>query len=93
MSFIKKLFGQKEIVVPINKAWRKGMWVIHDSRPAIIFVLGAISEIHYVDAKTGTTVGSAQVSVDSLRQAHYDEIPEVRRGISRERAKELGYGT
>jgi hypothetical protein len=92
-QFIKKTFSPKQVEVPVNKSWRQGMWVIHEGEPHIIFRIGVPTVIHSVNKQTGETTGEKSVSLDSLRQAHFDEIPEIRRQISRERAKELGYAT
>ena len=90
---IQKLFSPKQVAVPVNKLWRQGMWVIYNEQPHILFKLGEPALIHSVDRVTGETTGQIQVSLDALRQAHWDEIPEVRRKISKEKAKELGYAT
>lgn len=37
---IQKLFTPKQIVVPVPRIWREGMWVMSNDRPAIIFKLG-----------------------------------------------------
>ena len=68
------------------------MWVIHNEEPHIIFKLSPLL-IHSIDKQTGETTGELAVPLEALRQAHYDEIPDIRRGISREAAKELGYAT
>ena len=90
---IKSVFAPKELIVPVAKVWKKGMWVMHKDHIAILVKLDEPATIHLVDSKTGETIQEELVSVNSLRQAHFDEIPAIRRGISRERAKELGYGT
>lgn len=90
---IKQLFEPKQVTVPISKAWRQGMWVMCNDKPAILFKLGEPCIVHFVDSQTGETVEAKEVSVYALRQCRYDEIPECRRMISKERAEELGYAT
>jgi hypothetical protein len=77
----------------IKKNWRTSMWVIHEGRPAILFSIDSPCIIHLVDTETGETIEATSVQLSELRQATYDEIPQIRRGISREVAKELGYGS
>ena len=92
-SKIVNLFQPKEKPAVIVKNWRSGMWVTTDGRTGILAEVAPLSEVHFVDNNTGETVEIKQVSLDALQQAHYDEIPAIRRKISREQAKGLGYGT
>lgn len=88
---IKSLFAPK-VYVPVQKNWRIGMWVMYDGEAHILYKLDPVT-IHSVNKETGETTGEKQVPLESLSQAHYDEIPECRRKITREQAKELGYAT
>jgi hypothetical protein len=75
--------------------WRERMWVAYENRIGILFRLTFPNVIvHFTDAQTGETISEESVPLSGLRQAHYDEIPEVRKtGFSREAAKAKGYGT
>jgi len=92
-SKIVKLFQPKEKPVVVTKNWRSGMWVVFNTKPHILHKLGEPCEIHGVDSTTGETIEISLASFDQLRQATYDEIPAIRRNISKEAAKELGYGS
>ena len=89
----KSLFVSKVKPEIAPKQWKAGMWVIYQTKPHILHRLGNPCEIHSVNEQTGETTGIFQVDIDTLRQSTYDEIPASRRGISREQAKELGYGS
>ena len=94
----KKLLGvftPKKKSVPQERAWKKGMWVSHTEtgETGIIFQLGNICEIHYVDVVSGETIRKETVDIQLLRQARWVEIPVCRRFISEEKGKELGYGS
>lgn len=77
------------------REWRERMWVCYNNRIGILFRLSFPNVIvHFTDNKTGDTISEESVPLAALRQAHYDEIPEIRRvGFSRETAAGLGYGT
>jgi len=95
MGIFKKLFNRtnKEPVVQ-NKAWRKGMWVINqEQEPSILWTVGDSCVIHVVSKTTGETVKECSVSLNELRQARWEEIPECRRGITKEAGEALGYGS
>jgi len=68
------------------------MWVVYQEQAAILTDVNIPAEIHRVDPVTGETVEVLRVPLEALRQARYPEIPSVRRMISAEAAKELGYG-
>jgi hypothetical protein len=89
---IKNIFAPK-VLVPVAKNWRTGMWVIYQTKPVILHKMGPQMEVHLVDEKSGETHGVAFVEASTLRQATYDEIPAIRRNITREQAKDLGYGS
>lgn len=86
-------FKQKEKPAVVTKQWRSGMWVIFNTKPYILHKVDTPCEIHGVDTLTGETTSIISATLDQLRQATYDEIPAVRRNISKEAAKELGYGS
>lgn len=90
---IKSLFLDKTPPVVVSKQWRPGMWVVHNTTVGILHKLGEPCEIHLVDETTGETKEIVFFKMDSLRQATYLEIPKVRRNISAEKAKELGYAS
>ena len=90
---VLSLLAPKEKPVVLTKNWRTGMWVVFNTKPYILHKLGTPCEIHGVDSITGETVEIQLALLEQLRQATYDEIPAVRRNISREQAKELGYGS
>jgi hypothetical protein len=90
---IQSLFLPKDKPVLVPKQWKTGMWVIFQTEPYILHKVGDPCEIHGVDKHTGDTIIIQQTSLDFLRQATYDEIPAIRRNISREQAKELGYAS
>lgn len=76
-----------------NKNWRTNMWVVYAGKVGILFEFkddGAM--FHEVDQNTGETVAEYFVSLNALKQATYYEIPACRMSVSRETAKELGYG-
>ena len=94
MSIFKKLFNivNREPVVQ-DKAWSKGMWVMNqDQEPCILWVLGDPCTVHVIDKITGETIKECTVSINDLRQARWGEIPECRRGITKEAGEALGYG-
>lgn len=74
----------------VKSQWRNNMWVMTPQGIGVIFKLGPQCEIHLV-AQDGSTSGVSLLPVDQLRQAKWDEIPESRRGVSRERGLQLGY--
>ena len=88
-----KFFTKREQPKTITKNWRVGMWVMFEGQVAILVSLDSPAKIHMVDVNTGETVEQKTVGFDSLRQAVWEEIPQCRRNISKEQAKELGYGS
>ncbi len=84
------LFKPKEKPPVMTKVWKAGMWVVFDTKIAILVDVNTICTIHMVNDK-GETTEAKQISIESLRQATYSEIPLVRRGLTLEQAKELGY--
>ena len=97
MNFIKRLFNKttREQPQTIKKNWRVGMWVqTQDNKTGILFKLGDTCEIHIVDRTSGETVEVVQEVIEHVRQAKWGEIPECRRrGITKEQAEALGYGS
>lgn len=72
--------------------WRNNMWVMSPYGVGILFKLGPMNDVHLVDVKTGETTSCISVTLENLRQAKLEEIPECRRnGITLERANYLGY--
>lgn len=93
-SYTLETHGELRLKPPVVSNWRSGMWVVFENKPAILHkVFEHTGELHFVDEKDGTTVLIVQASLNSLRQALFQEIPECRRGFSEATAKELGYGT
>ncbi len=94
ISTFKSLFQEKTepTKASLIKGWRRGMWVMHGDKIAVIAVLDEPAEIHYTDTIKGENIGKELVPLNALRQAKYSEIPEGRRMTSREAAEELGYG-
>ena len=81
---------------PVNviKNWRNGMWVVASgNRVGVLYKLGDPCEVHLVNPTTGETTNQISCQLTELRQAKFGEIPECRRGITKERAEALGYGT
>ena len=74
----------------VKSQWRNNMWVMSPQGIGIIFKLGPQCEVHLVDPN-GLTIGVSLLPVDQLRQAKWDEIPESRRSVDRERGYQLGY--
>lgn len=95
MSFWKSFFNSTEreqVVIP--KGWRVGMWVMSpDQRQGIIYKIGETCEVHIVDTSTGETKESLSCPLGGLRQLKWAEIPECRRGITKEQGEALGYGS
>ena len=87
-----KWLAPKQQPTQTQKTWRTGMWVMYQNKIAVLFTIDNPCEIHYTDAMTGETIGTALVPLDALRQARYPEIPANRRMISADKALELGYG-
>lgn len=83
-----------KVVVP-SSTWRVGMWVVNASTNDIgviaSFDKGTVV-FHKVDRVSGETVGMEFIPFDGIRQAKYNEIPSCRMSVSRNVAKELGYG-
>lgn len=70
---------------------RKGMWVMHDDRIALIVEgRGDSVLLHYIDANGETTEEDIVAQVSELRQAKLSEIPEARRPVA-EVAARFGY--
>lgn len=68
------------------------MWVVTEDGVGILFKLGThTSEIHLVDVKDGSTKMVVTKETSTLRQALYKEIPENRRGASKEWFQSRGY--
>ena len=73
--------------------FRRGQWVMLGDVVGIIAEFkGADIMFHHVDRETGDTIKEEQMSVLRIRPAKISEIPTCRMGISREVAKERGYG-
>lgn len=72
-------------------AFRRNMWVMTDEGIGIIYALSEVCEIHLVDKDDGTTRMSVYKNINDLRQAKYLEIPEIRRGSSKEWFNKKGY--
>lgn len=106
---IKDWFKPKEVIEPksyeikaeiplvkrtSHETWRQGMWVMVNDRVGILHVLTSPSaEVHFVDEDTGQTILIQHVSLNSLRQAKYREIPYCRRvDFPMEVAVRYGYG-
>lgn len=75
-----------------TKMWRSGMWVVYQTKPAILVTVDTPCVIHLVDEQ-GVTYKSESVGIEQLRQANYSDIPVARRGVTLEKAKELGYAS
>lgn len=97
-----KLFSNKTEPVVSNKntivvntepknVWRNNMWVMTPEGVGVIFELKEPVRVHLVNTSTGETVADKLFDSSTIRQATYTEIPEIRRGISAERAAQLGY--
>jgi hypothetical protein len=72
--------------------FRNNMWVVTDDGVGVLFKLGTyVSEIHLVDEADGTTKLIVTKGTNTLRQARYQEIPECRRGASKEWFTSKGY--
>lgn len=74
-------------------SFKRGQWAMLGSSVGILdsFVGGDVM-FHHVDRETGLTTKVEQISALNVRQAHISEIPPCRMSISREVAKERGYG-
>lgn len=85
------MISHNEVLSPFLPSLRKGMWVMHQRRVAVVSDLTTAQHpiIVYVDAQ-GYALLTMRVPAVELRQAKYEEIPEPRRP-SKERALELGY--
>lgn len=76
-----------------DSLWKRGMWIVQDSKVGILADFkGQDVVFHEVNVSTGATEKEYQVSVNAIRQAKYYEIPACRMGVSRDVARELGYG-
>lgn len=67
------------------------MWVMAPDGIGILFKIANVCEVHLVDEEDGSTLVSAYYSIKELRQARYEEIPECRRGESKEWFNKKGY--
>jgi len=92
LNTVKGWFTKEPPAVTV-KNWRQGMWVVHEGKVGVLFSIDVPCDIHYVDTNTGETTSTGKALVGALRQATYHEIPAIRRGLSQEAAKELGYGS
>lgn len=94
---IKEFFNPTEKVRPttVNRGWRNNMWVMDNElrKVGIIVKLGEVCEVHNVDLISGETTNIYHAPLTQLRQAKWLEIPEVRRGITKQAAEALGYGS
>lgn len=72
--------------------FRNNMWVMTEQGIGILFSYSQFaSEVHLVDENDGTTRLITHLGTNTLRQARYDEIPECRRGASKEWFNSKGY--
>jgi len=92
MDFLSFFKSKPVVETPpvIKSLWRNNMWVMAPQGVGVLFALGAPCIVHLVD-EIGETKGVVQLPAEQLRQAKWDEIPESRRGVSRERGLYLGY--
>ncbi len=74
----------------VKSVWRNNMWVMTPKGVGVVFSVGEPTIVHLVDSE-GLTTESVQFPSLQLRQALWDEIPEVRRMVSREKGYRLGY--
>jgi hypothetical protein len=86
----------REVNIPLSAAMilaRRGKWVSVQGRVGIISELSSNDTItvDYVDPVTGYTTETARVSIGLCSVAKWEQIPESRRGISREAGEALGY--
>lgn len=73
--------------------WRRGMWIVFEGRVGILAdFIGKDVVFHEVNVNTGETEKEVQVSMGAIRQAKYYEVPACRMSVSKDVAKELGYG-
>lgn len=70
--------------------WSTGMWVMTADGAGILTSIGEECEVHLADVY-GNTKLVVLLPILSLRQCTWDEVPEARRGITRELALSLGY--
>lgn len=71
---------------------RNNMWVMTPDGIGIVYTYNEpVSTIHLVDADDGTTFAEVFYSSNQVRQATYEEIPECRRGASKEWFYKRGY--
>ena len=70
--------------------WRNNMWVMTPDGVGIVFKLGTEVDVHLTDAN-GDMITSKVYPILALRQALFKEIPQKRRGITKEVASTLGY--
>lgn len=70
--------------------WSTGMWVMTTEGAGILTKIGEMCEVHLADIY-GDTRSVVLFDILSLRQCTWDEVPQARRGITREQALSLGY--
>lgn len=86
----------RDVVIPLKAAMGlavRGKWVSVQGRVGIITELSDADSIvvDFVDPTTGFTTETARVSIGLCSVAKWDQIPECRRGISREAGEAKGY--
>jgi hypothetical protein len=75
----------------VKSIWRNNMWVMTPKGIGIMFKMGTPCCIHLVNPENGLTIEPWFFPIGQLRQAKWEEIPECRRMISREKGRRLGY--
>lgn len=76
-----------------DSLWKRGMWIVQDNKVGILADFKNQDVVfHEVNTSTGETEKEYQVSINAIRQAKYYEVPACRMHVSRDKAKELGYG-
>jgi len=95
MGFWKKVFNITERTPIVReKNWKQGMWVVtQEGKIGILYKLADQCAIHIVSRGTGETIEELLIPLTGLRQATWGEIPECRRGITKEQGEALGYGS
>ena len=82
----------KQVNTPVGP-FKRGQWVMFGDKIGIVAEFrGADIMFHHVDRETGFTTKEEQLSVLAVRTAYISEIPPCRMSVSREVAKERGYG-
>jgi len=95
MSLWKKIFNITERTPTVReKNWKQGMWVVtQNGKIGILYRLDEQCCVHIVSRDKGETIEELTLPLTELRQATWNEIPECRRGITKEQAEALGYGS